>query len=272
MMNSIWVYEIILFIYGCSIAFYIIDLVKSNWKVNKVAFWLLSLAWTLQSIVILYELFYVQSFPIFTLNDGIYMYAWLLLTFSLVMNQVFPVHFMVFFTNLFAFMMFWLAISLHTQTHSFDKGIQLMHEVLIAHISFTIIGYSFLTLSFLLAAMYLIQYRLLKKKKGIKWMWRFGDLGQLDIYSFSTVKLGVPFLFIGLTLGILWGYMSGDVFYWMDPKTIGSIMVLVVYVAYLILRWTRGYTGRTISILNSATFLVLLVNFFLFSVLSNFHF
>src|SRR5699024_10618148 len=123
-----------------------------------------------------------------------------------------------------------------------------------------------------LALMYLIQYRLLKNKKGVRWMWRFSDLTQLDTYSFSLVKIGVPFLFLGLILGVLWGYISGEDFFWMDLKTIGSICVLMVYLTYLVLRWTRGYRGKSLSILNSATFLVLLVNFFLFNVLSNFHF
>src|SRR5699024_4430690 len=162
--------------------------------------------------------------------------------------------------------------------------------------------------------MYLVQYRLLKKKKGFHWLWRLSNLSELDTYSFSFVKLGVPFLFLGLILGVVWGHFScvyfylfyirpigsiivlrvcllcllflflglilgfvwwhfsNESFYWFDMKTIGSISVLLVYLVYLVLRWTRGYRGRSLSILNSATFLVLLVNFFLFNTLSNFHF
>src|SRR5699024_7011447 len=108
--------------------------------------------------------------------------------------------------------------------------------------------------------------------KGLRWLWRLTDLKKLDTYSFAFVKLGVPFLFLGLILGIVWGYTSVDTFYWMDLKTIGSITVLLIYFIYLILRWTRTYKGKSLSLLNSATFLVLLVNFFLFNVFSNFHF
>src|SRR5699024_6443516 len=97
--------------------------------------------------------------------EGIYIYGWILLTISLIMNRIFPVRFIVFFANLFAFCMFWLAISLHPEYQVLEKGIQLQHEILIAHIAFTILVYGFLTLSFLLAIMYLVQYRLLKKKK-----------------------------------------------------------------------------------------------------------
>lgn len=272
MMHTMWIYEIILFLYGFSLVLYIIDLMKNKWQARKVATGLLALAWLLQSLIIVYELFYMQGFSILTLNEGIYIYGWLLLTISLIMNRIFPVKFIVFFSNVFAFCMFWLAISLHPDYQVLEKGIQLQHEILIAHIAFTIIAYGFLTLSFLLAIMYLIQYRLLKKKQGFHWLWRLSDLSDLDTYSFSFVKLGVPFLFIGLILGIVWGRLSTETFYWMDMKTIGSISVFFVYVIYLVLRWARGYRGRSLSILNSATFLALLINFFLFNTLSNFHF
>lgn len=272
MTESVWLYEITLFIYGLSLVCYTIDLIKSNSQANKAASWLLALAWIMQSGVMVYDMFFLGHFPIITLNEGIYLYGWLLLTVSLIMNRIFPVKYIVFFANLFAFGMFWLAASLHPEYQTAEKGAQLQHEVLVTHIGFTIIAYSFLTLSFLLALMYLLQYQLLKKKKGFRWMWRLSDLTQLDTYSFSLVKIGVPFLFIGLILGVLWGYISGETFYWMDLKTLGSISVLLVYLIYLVLRWVRGYRGKSLSLLNSATFLVLLINFFLFNTWSNFHF
>jgi len=272
MMQSMWIFEIILFIYGLSLVFYTIDLKKNNWAAKKAATGLLGLAWLMQSFMIVFELIYMQRLSLLTLNEGIYIYGWILLTISLIMNRIFPVRFIVFFANLFAFCMFWMAISLHPEYQVLEKGIQLQHEILIAHIAFTILAYGFLTLSFLLAIMYLVQYRLLKKKKGFHWLWRLSNLSELDTYSFSFVKLGVPFLFLGLILGVVWGHFSNESFYWFDMKTIGSISVLLVYLVYLVLRWTRGYRGRSLSILNSATFLILLVNFFLFNTLSNFHF
>src|SRR5699024_5082208 len=138
--------------------------------------------------------------------------------------------------------------------------------------AFTIVAYGSLTLSVLLAIMYLVQYRLLKKKKGFHWLWRLSHLSELVTYSFDFIKLRVTVLFLGLILGVVWGHFSDGSFYWFDMKTIGSISVLLVYLVYLVLRWTRGYRGRSLSILNSATFLILLVNFFLFNTLSNFHF
>lgn len=81
----------------------------------------------------------------------------------------------------------------------------------------------------------------------------------------------MPLLTIAIVLGVVWAYMADAEFYWVDLKTIGSIVVLFVYVIYLLLRLGKGYLGKAISIYNSAAFLFLLINFFLFSILSNFH-
>lgn len=103
-------------------------------------------------------------------------------------------------------------------------------------------------------------------------MWRFADLNQLDSYAFKTVTIGVPLLLIAIILGIVWAYVSDALFYWVDLKTIGSFFVLAIYVIYLVIRLWKKYKGRTIAMYNTVAFLLLLVNFLLFSTLSKFHF
>lgn len=272
MMSSNWLYETILLLHSLSLIGYIVYFIYSNWKVKRIAFWLFVMVWVVQTASIGYELFTTKAFPILSLNDGIYFYAWILLTFTLLINRLYQVHFIVLLTNIFTFFMMMLAITLNVQQQSLDRSTQLIHEVLIAHITFSILSYGFFTFSFLLAIMYLIQYYLLKRKKGLKTMWRFTNLEQLDRYSYFSIVIGVPLLLIGLILGIIWAYVSGDDFYWFDLKTIGSIVLLIIYSIYLLIRSGSSHSGKSVSIYSSATFLVLLINFFLFSVLSNFHF
>lgn len=120
--------------------------------------------------------------------------------------------------------------------------------------------------------MYLLQYWLLKKKKWNTQLKRLGNLDQLDYFSFLSVLIGVPILMIAIILGVLWAYISGEAFYWYDVKTIGSFIVLGVYIGYLVFRVVKGFKGKQNAILNVNAFLFLLVNYFLFSTLSNFHF
>lgn len=98
------------------------------------------------------------------------------------------------------------------------------------------------------------------------------ESGSARLFFFLSVLIGVPILMIAIILGVLWAYISGEAFYWYDVKTIGSFIVLGVYIGYLVFRVVKGFKGKQNAILNVNAFLFLLVNYFLFSTLSNFHF
>ncbi|SFA68806.1 HemX protein [Lentibacillus halodurans] len=266
-----WLYEIILIIYGLSLVGYFIDFIQHNRRANKTAFWLLSMVWLLQTVFLLQQVLIEKNFPVLTLYDGLSFYAWVLISLSLLFSKFFRVQLMLFFINLLGFFILLLFISTRAAEHMQAQGVELVHEMLIAHITLAFVAYGFFTVSFIFSLMYLIQYRFLKKKRGFRWVWRIGDLKQLDAFSFKAVTIGVPLLTIAIILGVAWAYAANAEFYWFDLKTIGSLLVLAVYGLYLLLRLGKGYQGKAISVYNSAAFLILLINFFLFSNLSNFH-
>lgn len=272
MFASMWIYEIMLLIYSISLIGYFVDFIKTNSRVNKISFYLLCIVLTIQTMILVNQTFIEKSFPILTLNEGLFFYAWILIIFSLLMNYFFKIYFIIFFTNVFSFFILLLAVSLSANTVFPGQENVFVHEILIIHITLSLFSYVFFTLSFILSSLYLIQYFFLKEKKGLRWMWRFSDLGKLDHYSFLSIIIGVPLLLIGLLFGFVWAYVAHEEFYLFDVKIIGSILVLFVYIIYLLLRIIRGYRGRPISLYNSCAFLFLLINYFLLSSLSNFHF
>lgn len=272
MVETKWMYEIILLIYGASLVGYFIDFIQQNRKASKLAFWMLTMVWLMQTVFLWMQILKENSFPVGTLTDSLFFYSWILVTFSLIIHWLFNVHLIIFFLNTFSFFILLLHILIKAQEMMDLSSLQLVHEILIAHVVLTIISYGFFTLSFVFSLMYRIQYRFLKDKKGLKWIWRFGDLDHLDLYSFGAVTIGVPLLMIGILLGFVWAFVSNAEFYWFDMKTLGSIFVLAVYIIYLLLRLVKGYQGKAIAIYNTGAFLILLINFFLFSVLSKFHF
>src|SRR5699024_8000885 len=144
------------------------------------------------------------------------------ISFSLVVNRMFTIHFIVFFNSVVGFFFLLFYFLSIVQMLVDVCGIQLVHEILINRFTLVIVSYGFFTISFLFSLMYLMQYRFLKNKKGLKWVWRFADLKQLDDYSFKTVTLGVPLLLIGNILGVVWAYVANAEFYWFDLKTAGS--------------------------------------------------
>jgi|SRR5699024_2951293 len=272
MLASKWIYETMLLAFTISIIGYFIGFIKNNPRVNKVSFYLLSFVWLIQTAILLRQLIAEKSFPIINLNDGLFFYAWVLVIISLIVNYVFRVHFAVLFTNVFSFFILLLSLSTNATSVTHGQANEFLHEILIIHITLALVSYGFFTLSFIFALMYLLQYYLLKRKKGMHLVWRFNDLEKLDTYSFFTIVIGVPLLAIGLLFGVVWAYVADDPFYWVDIKTIGSLVVLSVYIVYLTLRLWRGYRGKPISRFNVGAFLFLLINFFLFGSLSEFHF
>lgn len=272
MLAAKWIYEIMLLIYSVSIIGYFLDFIRANSRVNKLSFYLLSVVWLIQSTILLRQILLEKSFPILTLNDGLFFYAWLLVIFSLTVNYLFGVRFVVLFTNVFSFFILLLSLTVNAQSVTSGLGSQFIHEILMIHITLALVSYGFFTLSFIFALMYLVQYYFLKNKKGLRWIWRFNDLEKLDSYSLFFIMIGIPLLALGLIFGVVWAYVAGATFYWFDVKTIGSIIVLFVYMIYLMLRMLKGYRGKPISLYNTGAFLFLLINFFLFSTMSDFHF
>ncbi|MCP8617027.1 cytochrome C assembly family protein [Salirhabdus salicampi] len=265
-------HEVVIFIYGLAIVGYFIDFIQQNRRANQIAFWSLSMVWLLQTFFLLSKLLSDESFPFLTIYDGLYIYAWILITFSLIINRIFRMDFFAFFTNILGFIIMMLHLFTKAQESMTSTSVQFVGEVLVIHITLALISYGFFAISFICSLMYLLQYRLLKRKRWTFQLKRLGNLEQLDMLSYISVLIGVPMLMVSIILGLLWGYTTNALFYWDDVKTIGSFVVLIVYIIFLFLRVGKGLQGRTIAYFNVYAFLFMLVNYFLFSSLSNFHF
>jgi HemX protein len=266
-----WVYDLTIVIYALSVLLYFIDFLNNNRKANQLAFWLLSIVWVLQSIFFIQRILDTGRIPLLTIFEGLYFYAWVLITLSLIINRLVRVDFIVFFTNVLGFFI----MSLHTfapaQHESTLLAEQLVSELLFIHIAMAILSYGAFSISFVFSILYLLQYNLLKKKKWGKRLIRLGDLSKLDHMTNVLNMIGVPMLLLSLILGVLWAYIKLEHFQWYDLKVIGSFIVLMTYSYNLYLRVGRGLEGKTMATWNIAAFLVLLINFFLFGSLSRFH-
>lgn len=271
MVEMKWLYELLLLLYSFSLIGFMIDFIHTNRKAVRIAFWLLSMVWVIQTVFFFYHVFAEKAFPVATVIDGLYFYSWILIGLSLVIYRLYSIRSIVLFINGFAYTLMLMYMTAHADTQFPGGTIQFAQEMLIAHITLAIISYGLFTIGFFLSSMYYIQYGLLKKKQGYQWMSRFGDLQTLDVLSFKINRIGVPILLVAIILGIVWAYVSNWPFIWFDMKTIGSFIVLVMYIIFLFMR-VIGYRGKGIALYNIISFLVLLINFFLSSTLSNFHY
>ncbi|OOP68460.1 cytochrome C assembly protein, partial [Heyndrickxia oleronia] len=164
-------HEVMIVLYAISILLYFNDFQHQNQKANKLAYWLLAIVWSLQTIFLFMYVFRTGRFPVLSLFEGIYFYAWVLLTLSLIINKILRVDFTVFFTNIigFIFMAIHTFAPVHTQSTAVSE--RLVSELLFIHITMAILSYAAFSFSFVFSSLYLLQYKLLKQKKWGHRLW-----------------------------------------------------------------------------------------------------
>ncbi|WP_018921632.1 cytochrome c biogenesis protein CcsA [Salsuginibacillus kocurii] len=268
--NAIYLTTIIL--YSLSVFGYFIDFLQNNRKVNRLAFWLLSIVWLLQTAFFVLRAIEFNRLPVITPFEGLFFYAWLLVTLSLVVNYFFRVDFLVFFTNVVGFAM--LAFSLFAPSGDVPSELTnlLVSELLVIHISMILIGYAGFTVAFAFSLMYVLQSQMLKQKEWGKRLVRFGHLPKLDRFAFVSTMVAYPSFLLGLILGFIWAWVQLETLPFLDAKVIGSFAVLLIYGGYLYQRGVNARQGYGMALFNIAAFLIVLINYFLSDELTEFHF
>ncbi|WP_147532533.1 cytochrome C assembly family protein [Bacillus marasmi] len=264
-------HELTVIVYALSVLLYFIDFLDNNRKANRVAFWLLAFVWGLQTTFFILYMVKTGRFPVLTVFEGLYFYSWILVTLSLGINRLLRMDFIVFFTNILGFIIMAIHTFAPVQYNSVVMAKQLVSELLLIHITMAILSYGAFTLSFVFSLLYLIQYDLLKRKKWGTRLTRIADLSKLEKLSYVLNVIGVPILFISLVLGLQWALIKLPNVILYDPKVISSFVMLCTYSIYIYLRVRKNVYGRTLAVWNIASFLIVILNFFLFGKLSSFH-
>jgi HemX protein len=264
-------HELTVVLYAFSVLLYFFDFIHHNRKANRIAFWLLAFVWISQTTFLIYYMVITGRFPVLTIFEGLYFYAWVLITLSIGINHLLRMDFIVFFTNILGFTIMAIHTFAPMQYHSHVMAKQLVSELLLIHITMAILSYGAFSLSFVFSLLYLFQYDLLKRKKWGKRLIRIADLEKLERLSYIFAIIGVTMLLLVLILGLQWAFLKLPGMPWYDMKIIGSFLLLTAYSIYLYLRTVKNQSGKKLALWNVASFLIVLINFFLFGRLSSFH-
>lgn len=263
-------YEVMVILYAIGIVFYFIDYLYKYVKARRIAFWFVSIAWVMQSVFFVLFIIETQRFPILTLFEGIYFYAWLLTTLSIVLHCIARVDMPVFFVNVLSFV--FVTIHLFAPTEKVQPLVDsLVSEMVVIHISFAIMSYAAFSLSFVFSMLYLILYRILKQKKAHPLWSRLPSLQQTSSWMSNSMLVGVPLLFISLILGLEWALMTLDKLSVFDIKIVGSFIITVIYLIILLLHRSGKLIGTSYAWIQIYAYLLTVVNFFLGNKMSNFH-
>lgn len=263
--------EWMLVFYALSIFFYFYDFLFHSRRANRAAFLFLLGVWLLQTILLTVYMIRLDRFPILTIYEGLYFYVWLLITFSLFVNRYLNIPFIVFFTNIFGFVLIVVFSAAPFRWSSNVLAEQFASESLFLHITLSLLAYASFSISSMFSVLYLFQYRILKRKIWKKRLWRLGDLNRLEKLSSIFDCFGIPLLLAGLVLGLQWAFIQIPDIALVDLKIVGSFFILFIYSWILYQRVNQRLNGIRFTLWNGAAFLMVLINFFLLGKFSNFH-
>lgn len=265
-------HEWMVVLYAVSLVFYFIDYLNKDKIAHRIAFWILSIVYVMQTVFLTLYILETKRFPILSLFEGIYFYAWLLITMSILLHLFSKVGYAAFFLNIIGFIFMTIHTFAPTQIQQSAVGEALISELLLLHISFAILSYVAFAMSFVFAILYLLLYRALKKKKWSKQFGRLPSLQQAATGMKIGIITGVPFLFVSLVLGMQWAHIVLVEWSLLDMKIIGSFFILIAYGFVLFGMQTGKLRGNNSAWANVFAFLFVIINFFLGSTLSGFHF
>ncbi|CAM3108485.1 cytochrome c biogenesis protein CcsA [Filibacter tadaridae] len=264
--------ELMVVLYAVSLVFYFVDYLNRDKVAHRSAFWVLVVVYVMQTGFLIDYMIETKRFPVLSLFEGIYFYAWLIITLSIILHLFYKVGYAVFFLNAIGFVL----ITIHTfaplQNEQSQVGEALISELLFIHITFAILSYTAFAMSFVSGVLYLLVYNILKKKKWSKQFSRLPSLQQTTTSMKASLLTGFPFLLISLILGVQWATVALDNWSFFDMKILGSFLILAVYGSVLFMQRSGKLIGNDFAWANIFTFLIVIINLFLGSRLSAFHF
>lgn len=125
------------------------------------------------------------------------------------------------------------------------------------HVGCIFLSYLAFTCSFAASLFYLVQEKMVRKKKVRATFMSLPALGDMDLMAFRLVQVGFPLLSVGLFLGFVYAQGGEARFEPWDAKVVASLLVWLVYGAYLFSRGFGFFHGRRSAYLLIVGFVLL---------------
>lgn len=153
-----------------------------------------------------------------------------------------------------------LGLTLPTGLRALVLGPSTKSAWILVHVILALLGLGALVLNFAGAVMYVLQERQIKAKRPGAFYYRLPSLETLDRLTYRALTLGFPFLTAGLLLGVLWADAASGRPLTLDPLTLFSVVMWVVYAVTLSGRAVGAWRGRRAAYFAIVGFCVLLLS------------
>jgi cytochrome c-type biogenesis protein CcsB len=142
---------------------------------------------------------------------------------------------------------------------------------LLVHIASVFLGYTGFFLTFVAAAMYLIQERELKSKRPKAFYYRLPSLEVCEELYRRSLLFGLPFLTVGILTGFVWASRAWKGPWEVDPKILASLVTWLIYLVLFSTQLSGNWRGRRAAYVAIFAFVAIMMTFVGITVLSGPH-
>lgn len=270
MITKFWLYDSIIYIYALSLLFYFTDAVSKNNVAKRMGEGLLVFVWVLQTLFFFVRMYEHRYIPVFTKFETMFFFSWLLVTVSFAASRFFSLQFVVFFVNVFGFVI--LVMNLLTDPGVAPVTLEQSNGLLWLHVALAMFSYAAYIVSGILSGLYLFLQLRLKQKRWTNALRRMPSLETLEKYALNAALIGTPVLILSLALGIVWLVLNGGMLLLLlDIKVYTTALILLMYSWLFVLKYRFRASGGKLAKWNVVTLLLLMLNFIVTNYFSKLH-
>jgi cytochrome c-type biogenesis protein CcsB len=188
--------------------------------------------------------------PLTNLYESLVFFAWTIAIVYLVMERKFKIKTVGAFVTPFPFIIMAYASLNPNEIQPLVPALK--SNWLIAHVVTCFVGYAAFAVSFGVSFLYLLKMKAENRpgKKGSSLLDVLPSSELLDEVGYKTIAIGFPLLTIGIITGAFWANVAWGTYWSWDPKETWSLIVWLIYAAYLHARITRGWRGKKAALLS----------------------
>lgn len=258
MTNSL-LFGISIFVYFFSMVLYVSYLAFRSESLGKVATLTLLAGVIVETTAIFlrwYESYQmgIGRAPLTNLYESLVFFAWTIAIVYLLIERKFKIKTAGAFVTPFPFIIMAYASLTPNEIQPLVPALQ--SNWLISHVVTCFVGYSAFAVSFGVSFLYLFKVKAEKRsgKKEGAFLGYLPSSEVLDEVSYKTIAIGFPLLTIGIITGAFWANVAWGTYWSWDPKETWSLIVWLIYAAYLHARITKGWRGTKAALLSIVGF------------------
>jgi cytochrome c-type biogenesis protein CcsB len=258
-MTSSLLFGISIFVYFFSMVLYVSYLAFRSDTLGKVATGVLLAGVGIETAAILlrwYESYQmgIGRAPLTNLYESLVFFALTIAIVYLLMEKKFEIKTAGAFVTPFPFIIMAYASLNSSEIQPLVPALQ--SNWLISHVVTCFVGYAAFAVSFGVSFLYLFKVNAEKtaSKKGTTFLSFLPASELLDEVGYKTIAIGFPLLTIGIITGAFWANVAWGTYWSWDPKETWSLIVWLIYAAYLHARITKGWKGKKAALLSIVGF------------------